>query len=62
MYVYLQVKVLGVLGMIDSDELDWKLIAINKDDELAPSLNDITDLEKMHPEVISGNANANADC
>jgi inorganic pyrophosphatase len=48
------VKVLGVLAMIDDGELDWKLIAINKDDELASSLNDINDVETKCPGTISG--------
>jgi inorganic pyrophosphatase len=40
------VKVLGVLGMIDSGETDWKVIAINVNDPLAPMLNDLHDLRK----------------
>lgn len=30
-----QVKVLGVLGMVDSDEADWKVIAIRSTDPAA---------------------------
>lgn len=40
------VKVLGVLGMIDSGETDWKVIAINMKDPLAKHVNDIEDLAK----------------
>ncbi len=40
--------------MIDDGELDWKLIAINSDDVLAGKLNDIEDLQRISPEVISG--------
>lgn len=40
--------------MIDDGELDWKLIAINSDDTLASSLNNIDDLQKTSPEVVSG--------
>ncbi|RLN55810.1 hypothetical protein BBJ29_006693 [Phytophthora kernoviae] len=40
------VKVLGVLGMIDSGETDWKVIAINANDPLADQLNDLRDLRK----------------
>ncbi|TMW61985.1 hypothetical protein Poli38472_009478 [Pythium oligandrum] len=40
------VKVLGVLGMIDDGETDWKVIAINVNDPLAPHVNDIADLTK----------------
>ena len=35
----IQVKVLGVLAMIDEGETDWKLLAINTDDPLADKLN-----------------------
>lgn len=38
------VKVLGVLGMIDGGETDWKLIAINVNDPLAEHVNDLSDL------------------
>ena len=31
----IQVKVVGVLAMIDEGETDWKLLAINTDDPLA---------------------------
>ncbi|XP_045068573.1 inorganic pyrophosphatase 2, mitochondrial-like [Coregonus clupeaformis] len=45
----IQVKVLGVLAMIDEGETDWKLIAINADDPEAPSLNSIEDVRKSRP-------------
>jgi inorganic pyrophosphatase len=45
------VKPLGVLAMIDEGEIDWKMIAIAKDDPLAEKLNDISDVEDR---VISG--------
>jgi len=48
------VKVLGVLAMIDDGELDWKVIAISKNDKLASELNDIADVEAKCPGVISG--------
>jgi inorganic pyrophosphatase len=48
------VKVLGALAMIDDGELDWKIIAIALDDDLAADLNDIADVEAMMPWVISG--------
>ena len=38
------VKVLGVIAMIDDGELDWKVVAINNEDPLAKSYNDITDV------------------
>lgn len=40
-----RVKVLGVLGMIDQNETDWKVIAINTRDSMAEQLNDIDDVE-----------------
>lgn len=35
----IQVKVLGILAMIDEGEMDWKVIAINADDPDAQKLN-----------------------
>ena len=37
----IKVKVLGTLAMIDEGETDWKILAIDVNDELAPKLNDI---------------------
>ena len=48
------VKVLGVLAMIDDGELDWKLIAVSASDPLAAKLNDIGDVDKECPGVVSG--------
>jgi len=39
-----EVKPLGVLAMIDDGELDWKVVAIAKDDPLAAEYNDIGDV------------------
>eukprot|EP00545_Synedropsis_sp_CCMP1620_P003458 CAMPEP_0119012414 /NCGR_PEP_ID=MMETSP1176-20130426/6712_1 /TAXON_ID=265551 /ORGANISM="Synedropsis recta cf, Strain CCMP1620" /LENGTH=270 /DNA_ID=CAMNT_0006965369 /DNA_START=83 /DNA_END=895 /DNA_ORIENTATION=- len=39
-----EVKVLGVLAMIDDGELDWKLLAVAMDDPLAEEYNDIDDV------------------
>lgn len=39
-----RVKVLGVLGMIDQNETDWKVIAINVNDPMASQLHDIGDV------------------
>ena len=49
-----KVKVLGCLAMIDDGELDWKVIAIANDDEMAAKLNDIGDVDTHMPGVISG--------
>lgn len=40
-----QVKVLGVLGMIDEGEMDWKIIAIDAEDPLAERWNDVNEIE-----------------
>ncbi len=47
---------LGALAMIDDGELDWKLIGISVDEPL-PSLSllrGLEDLQREHPEIISG--------
>lgn len=49
-----KVKVLGAFAMIDDGELDWKVLVVAADDKLAGELHDVSDLEKKHPEVISG--------
>lgn len=43
-----EVKVLGALAMIDDGELDWKVIVVDKDNELAQKYNDIYDV----PEIV----------
>ena len=45
----IQVKVLGVLAMIDEGETDWKVIVIDINDPVAKELNDIGDVEKHMP-------------
>uniref|UniRef100_A0A8C9V6C1 inorganic diphosphatase n=1 Tax=Scleropages formosus TaxID=113540 RepID=A0A8C9V6C1_SCLFO len=45
----IQVKVLGVLAMIDEGETDWKIIAINVEDPDAPALNTIEDVRRERP-------------
>jgi inorganic pyrophosphatase len=49
-----KIKVLGSLAMLDDGELDWKVIAVAADDELAGSLEDVSDVEAKLPGVISG--------
>lgn len=44
-----QVKVLGVMAMIDEGETDWKLIGIDVTDPLAAKMNDIDDVDKYMP-------------
>ena len=50
--VVYKVKVLGVLGMIDQNEMDWKIIAINVRDPFAKKINNINDIEKYKPGVL----------
>merc|ERR1712212_1437451 len=45
----IQVKVLGTLALIDEGETDWKIIAIDVNDPLAPQLSDVSDIEKVMP-------------
>jgi len=45
----IQVKALGILAMIDDGETDWKVIAVDVNDPLAPQLSDINDVEKLMP-------------
>ncbi|GJJ77929.1 inorganic pyrophosphatase [Entomortierella parvispora] len=47
-----QVKVLGVMALLDEGETDWKLLAIDVNDPLAEKLNDIEDIEKNMPGFI----------
>ena len=47
-----RVKVLGVLGLIDAGETDWKLICISAEDPLAPLLNDLDDVAVHMPGAI----------
>lgn len=48
-----RVKVLGVLGMIDDGETDWKVFVIRCDDPLAGALNDIDDLDRELPGCVN---------
>lgn len=45
----IQVKVLGCMLLIDEGETDWKIIAIDVSDPLAPKLNDIDDIDREMP-------------
>ena len=47
-----QVKALGVMALLDEGETDWKVIAIDINDPLAPKLNDIEDVEKYFPGLL----------
>jgi inorganic pyrophosphatase len=43
------VKVVGILALLDEGETDWKLVAIDAQDTLAPEINGIADVEKLLP-------------
>ncbi|KAI5625229.1 inorganic pyrophosphatase 2, mitochondrial isoform X1 [Silurus asotus] len=45
----IQVKVLGILALIDEGETDWKVIAINTDDPDADKLHSIEDVRVNRP-------------
>ncbi|KAF9336430.1 Inorganic pyrophosphatase [Podila minutissima] len=47
-----QVKVLGVMALLDEGETDWKVIVIDVNDPLANKLNDIEDVERHLPGFI----------
>lgn len=47
-----QVKVLGVMALLDEDETDWKIIVVDVNDPLAPKLNDIEDVERHLPGLL----------
>jgi len=47
-----QVKVLGVMLLVDEGETDWKIIVIDVKDPLAEKVNDIHDVEKHMPGLL----------
>ncbi|KAL8874225.1 MAG: hypothetical protein Q9174_000417 [Haloplaca sp. 1 TL-2023] len=47
-----QVKVLGVMALLDEEETDWKIIVIDINDPLAPRLNDVEDVERHLPGLL----------
>lgn len=47
-----QAKVLGAIGLIDDGETDWKVLAIDKRDELFDKINNAEDIEKFMPGLI----------
>ena len=48
----IQVKVLGVMALIDEGETDWKVIAIDTSDPLACQLEDVADVETLMPGLL----------
>jgi len=47
-----QVKILGIMALLDEGETDWKVIVIDVNDPLASKLNDIEDVERHLPGLI----------
>jgi len=47
-----QVKILGIMALLDEGETDWKIIVVDVQDPLAPKLNDIEDVERHLPGLI----------
>ena len=45
----LEVKVLGLLAMIDDGETDWKMMVIDVNDPQAVELNNLEDVERLMP-------------
>ncbi|KZO96433.1 pyrophosphatase-domain-containing protein [Calocera viscosa TUFC12733] len=47
-----QVKVLGIMALLDEGETDWKVIVVDVNDPHASKLNDIEDVERHFPGLI----------
>lgn len=47
-----RVKLLGSLALIDDNELDWKVIAIDCQDPLASKVNNLSDVESYFPHLL----------
>ncbi|KAL2835109.1 inorganic pyrophosphatase [Aspergillus cavernicola] len=47
-----QVKVLGVMALLDEEETDWKIIVIDVNDPLSAKLHDIEDVERHLPGLL----------
>ena len=47
-----RIKILGVLGLVDAGETDWKLVAVSAEDPLASVLNDLSDVNTHMPGAI----------
>ncbi|KAK7936600.1 inorganic pyrophosphatase [Apiospora aurea] len=47
-----RVKVLGILGLLDGGETDWKVIAMDVRDSLSEVVNDVSDVETYFPGLL----------
>ncbi|KAF5093934.1 hypothetical protein D0Z00_003782 [Geotrichum galactomycetum] len=48
-----QVKVVGCMALIDENETDWKILAIDTADPLAAEVNDVADVERVFPGLLT---------
>ncbi|AET38406.1 inorganic diphosphatase PPA2 Ecym_2698 [Eremothecium cymbalariae DBVPG len=48
-----RVKILGSLALIDSGELDWKVIVMSLDDPTSNVVNNLDDVERVFPQLLS---------
>ena len=53
----IKVKLLGILCLIDEDETDWKILAIDINDPLAHQINNVHDIKKKMPGLIEATVN-----
>ena len=53
----IKVKLLGILCLIDEEETDWKIIAIDVNDPLASKIHSIEDVEKNMPGLLNATVN-----
>ncbi|KAJ3498096.1 hypothetical protein NLG97_g1388 [Lecanicillium saksenae] len=47
-----EVKVLGIMSLLDEDQTDWKVVVIDVNDLFATKLNDIEDVERHLPGLL----------
>ena len=47
-----QVKILGIMALIDGGETDWKVIVVDVKDREASRYNDIEDVERQLPGLL----------
>lgn len=47
------VKIIGILGVIDEGETDWKVIGVSKDNKYFDNINDISDINIYYPNKLN---------
>ncbi|OLY81590.1 Inorganic pyrophosphatase [Smittium mucronatum] len=48
-----KVKVLGIMGLIDDGETDWKVLAIDIEDPLSNRMSNISDIDVIMPGLLN---------